>query len=68
MLDLEGRQGETALIMAVRRGHTAVVSRLLRAGADWRIQDRTGRTALQHAEDAGRAPIVSILRRAGATQ
>ena len=67
-IEVEGPQGETALIAAARRGHAAVVSLLLKAGADWKRQDHTGRTALRHAQEAGRGTIVTMLRRAGATQ
>ena len=49
-IDLQDKYGYTALMHAARRGHLAVVRRLLREGADTDLRTKGGRTALQLAE------------------
>ncbi len=60
--------GQTALILAVRLGHTDVVRTLLDAGADVNAKDNDGQTALWEAAYGGHTDIVEILRAAGAEE
>jgi hypothetical protein len=52
-LDARDAQGDTALHIAIRRGHTGAVMLLLENGADPSIRDAEGRTALELAQQCG---------------
>ncbi|MBM3623483.1 MAG: ankyrin repeat domain-containing protein, partial [Alphaproteobacteria bacterium] len=64
-VNLQDRQGVTALIAAARRGSIEVVRALLARKANPNIADFTGRTALSHALRNNRQTIASLLRAAG---
>ncbi len=55
----QGRNGTTALMMAVGRGHTEAVSTLLQHGSLTDLKDRHGFTAILMAADAG--TIIAII-------
>lgn len=48
-LNAKNQRGETSLIMAVRRGNTAIARILVDAGADTDIMDNDGLLAFDHA-------------------
>jgi hypothetical protein len=52
-LDVRDAQGDTALHIAIRRGHTGAVMLLLDNGADPSVRDGEGRTALDLATHCG---------------
>lgn len=56
--------GETALMMAARRNSTAMVQRLLDAGADIHLRSRNNWDALIYARSSGGYDTVQLLRRA----
>jgi hypothetical protein len=60
----DARDGETALHVAARAGHTGVVRLLLDAGADVTATDREGNTAL-HLAAYGEPKVVRLLVDAG---
>jgi uncharacterized protein len=60
------RQGQTALMQAVRHGESAAAARLLVAGADANAPDNEGVTPLAAAEAAAQSSMVQLLRRYGA--
>lgn len=71
-VDIEARRrlmDDTALIVAARTSHPAVLKLLLAKGADIHAQDENGRTALEWARSVGHtentAILESIVRRAG---
>ena len=45
-IDLQNDDGDTALLLAVKRGHTEVANELRSRGADEKIQNKKGETAL----------------------
>ncbi len=69
-VDHVNRLGLTALLEAIMFGdggprHTAVVRRLIEAGADPNLADGSGVTPLAHARNRGFAEIAAILEAAG---
>ena len=60
--DLQGSEGDTALMLAAYQGQEACVQALLRAGANTELLDEDGRTALQWAEDQGHTATAKLLR------
>jgi len=58
--------GWTALHWTAERGHSAVASQLLSAGADARAANRVGVTPLHSAAEKNAGPVAALLLRAGA--
>ncbi|KAK4184003.1 ankyrin-1 [Podospora australis] len=58
IIDKQDRQGQTALIHAIRRDYDSIVSRLIEAGADVLVKDNHGRDALYW---AARAPSLETV-------
>lgn len=58
--------GSTALMMAVREGHEALVALLLASDADPNLESRTGVTALSAERGQERKEILEMLVKAGA--
>lgn len=66
-LDLQDRNGMTALILAVRERHRAIVEILLNAGASVNMMDsHAGRTPLRYAAERDFPELVSLLMEYGA--
>jgi TonB family protein len=61
-LDLVNRDGETALIVAVKSGNVEAARQLLMAGADVSPKDARGRTALDWADAENRTYLSQIIR------
>src|SRR5207245_330280 len=62
----KGVEGQTALMLAARGGHAAVVDALLAAKADVNAKTKNGITALIKAAEGGHAQVVKTLLAAGA--
>jgi len=60
-VNLQGKNGATALIAAAAHGHALVVGQLLRAGADASMKARDGKTALVKARQNKFANVVGVL-------
>ena len=61
-LDLVNGEGETALIISVRRGNVEAARQLLMAGADVKPRDARGRTAQDWADADNRTYLSQIIR------
>jgi RNA polymerase primary sigma factor len=61
-LDAREDKGQTPLILAASRGHRAICSLLLSAGADPDLKDDTGHDALQTAVRFQRSEVADLLR------
>lgn len=63
-IDMQDANGMTAIVLAIREGHSAIVQRLLEAKADIEIVDfQVGRSPLRCAAERDRADIVKLLLR-----
>jgi ankyrin repeat protein len=60
-VDLRNKQGETALILAARRGHDDYIEKLIDHGADINACDQDGCTALHYAAAYGHVDTISVL-------
>ncbi|QQS40838.1 MAG: ankyrin repeat domain-containing protein [Acidobacteriota bacterium] len=60
-LDIRGRDGRTALMLAAARGSLKMAQFLVYSGADLRLKDGTGRTALDLARESGNSELVKLL-------
>ena len=67
-INWKGESGQTALVIASRKGFVRIVRLLLEAGADPDIQDACKFTALMHAADLGHVSIVRLLLNHGANR
>ena len=65
-VNLQDKDGYTALVFASYNGHTEAVKLLLANGADPDLQDNNRRTALMYASHNGHIEIVKLLLAAGA--
>jgi TonB family protein len=61
-LNLVNDDGESALIVAVKRRNVGGARRLLMAGADTSLRDSRGKTALDWAEEENRTYLAQIIR------
>ncbi len=59
--------GPTALIVAARFGHVAIVEALLEHGADVNAEDDYGQTALYFAKKNSKVRVIELLEAAGGT-
>jgi len=64
-VNAQDNDGDTALMIAVREGHTEVVKLLIEVGADVNAQDSDGDTALMTASRGGYLDVVQLLIDAG---
>jgi ankyrin repeat protein/L-ascorbate metabolism protein UlaG (beta-lactamase superfamily) len=62
---VEGRTGKSMLHEAALRGNSAIVSKLLAAGAPKAVKDKEGYTALSYALKYGNKTTADLLRQAG---
>ena len=62
-IDLQDKDGESALVLAACFNRPAVVRRLLRAGADTAARAENGKTALQLAKEEGHAECVEAFKK-----
>ena len=65
-LNGRGPDGDTALLIAVRRNDRVFVRHLLDRGADPFVTDANGKSALAVAEELGHEDVARLLRRQGA--
>jgi ankyrin repeat protein len=61
-LDIQDKQGLSALMRAAWNGHTRVVETLLKGGAGGRLKDNSGQTALDHAMREEYDDIIALLK------
>jgi RNA polymerase primary sigma factor len=61
-LNARDEKGQTPLILAASRGHRAICSLLLSAGADPNLKDDTGHDALETAVRLQRSEVTDLLR------
>jgi ankyrin repeat protein/L-ascorbate metabolism protein UlaG (beta-lactamase superfamily) len=62
---VDARTGKTSLHEAALRGYSAIVTDLLKAGADKNAKDKQGHTALSYALKYGNQAAADVLRKAG---
>ncbi|CAI8021211.1 Putative ankyrin repeat protein MM_0045 [Geodia barretti] len=60
-LDLQNKEGDSAVIIATVRYHLPVLKELVRAGADLNLQNQEGLTALMISSRTGRTDLTEIL-------
>ena len=60
-MNLQNKDGRTALMMAIDRGHLYPVGYLLESGANVNLQDNEGWTALMYASYLGDSWIIKAL-------
>jgi ankyrin repeat protein len=65
-LNARGPDGDSALLIAVRRNDRVFVRHLLDRGADPYVTDANGKSALAVAEELGHEDVARLLRRQGA--
>ena len=65
-INLMNKDGETAMMIASKHGHTDVVMVLCDAGADIDLKNKDGETAMMTALNHGRMDVVKILTDFGA--
>ncbi|MGB5774720.1 MAG: ankyrin repeat domain-containing protein, partial [Sedimenticolaceae bacterium] len=58
--------GDTALLIAIRRDNHRLATHLVRAGAEVNVQAADGRSALALARELGFAELIQLLERNGA--
>jgi ankyrin repeat protein len=59
----DAESGWTPLMGAAMQGDSAIISMLVRSGADPAARDTEGKTAADHARGAGKAHVIPLLRR-----
>ena len=64
-LNIQNKNGYTALMIATMNGNEKLVRQLLLAKANTEITDRKGKTAINHAEERGFTTIVKMINSAG---
>ncbi len=62
-VNVQSREGRTALIGAATSGQADIVNLLLRAGADPSIRDKQNRTALDYARQMHQERVISIIEK-----
>jgi ankyrin repeat protein len=66
-MNLRGKDGDTPLLKAIRKGNHKLAKHLVSFGADVTVSDTTGKTALAIAKSLGLRDIAQLLQRNGAT-
>jgi len=61
LIDLQDKDGESALILAAANGHSACVTALIEAKADVNLPAENGGSALMFAAANGHSPCVTAL-------
>ena len=61
-MNLQEKDGESALIIAVRNGHTEVVKVLLEYGADMNLRNKDGLSALIISNQQGYVKLTKIMQ------
>ena len=64
-LNLQNKDGRTAISKASENGHINVVRLLIDAGAKVNVKDRKDKTALTYASEEKHKNVVSLLKAAG---
>ena len=62
ILNSLNNDGETALMIAVKKGHVAMIKKLLELGASPKIVTPDGESALTLAETSGNVEVLNILK------